>query len=83
MKSAKRVLAIGLAGLVAIGSTLPAFADGNNPANPDGATTGYEGQPGNQSDGGGGGGGGDGNNPANPGGATTGYEGQPGNQTGP
>jgi hypothetical protein len=29
---------------------LPASADdGNNPANPGGATTGYEGQPGNQS----------------------------------
>jgi hypothetical protein len=48
MKRANRLLAIGLAGLMAIGWTLPAFADGNNPANPDGATTGYEGQPGNQ-----------------------------------
>ncbi len=44
----RRILATVFA-LLALGAVAsPAFADGNNPANPGGATTGYEGQPGNQ-----------------------------------
>jgi hypothetical protein len=72
----RKAMAVILGALLALSTAGSALADGNNPSNPDGATTGYEGQPGNQSSGGG-----DGNNPSNPGGATTGYEGQPGNQS--
>jgi hypothetical protein len=49
----------------------PALADGNNPSNGGSAQTGYEGQPGNQSNGGG-----------SPAPGLLGYEGQPGNQGG-
>jgi hypothetical protein len=45
----RRTIAAAFA-LLALGAfASPAFADGNNPANGGGATTGYEGQPGNQS----------------------------------
>jgi hypothetical protein len=45
----RRIVAAAFA-LLAFGTfAAPALADGNNPANPGGATTGYEGQPGNQS----------------------------------
>jgi F0F1-type ATP synthase membrane subunit c/vacuolar-type H+-ATPase subunit K len=45
----QRVIAALLAGLLVLGMVGSALADGNNPQNPGGATTGYEGQPGNQS----------------------------------
>jgi hypothetical protein len=57
----RKTVAILLSVLFALAAAAPAFA----------GSTGYEGQPGNQSSGGGGGGGGN-----------TGYEGQPGNQGG-
>jgi hypothetical protein len=48
-----RFAAVLIAALLALSVATAAFADGNNPANPGGtdtgATTGYEGQPGNQS----------------------------------
>ena len=56
----KKVIALTVAALLALATIAPVMAD----------STGYEGQPGNQSSGGGGGGGGN-----------TGYEGQPGGQS--
>jgi hypothetical protein len=53
----KRIAALTIAALVVLATAVPALA----------GTTGYEGQPGNQSSGGGGG--------------NSGYEGQPGNQS--
>ena len=47
MKS--KLIALSLAVLLALGTVGAALADGNNPSNPGGATTGYEGHPGNQS----------------------------------
>jgi hypothetical protein len=43
----RRVFAVAFA-LLALGAfASPAFGDGNNPSNPGGNQTGYEGQPGN------------------------------------
>ncbi len=61
----RKAIAAIVAMLLALSTVGAVLADGNNPSNPDGATTGYEGQPGNQSNGDG----------------TQGYEGQPGNQS--
>ena len=47
----KKILVAILSALLALSTAGSALADGNNPSNPDGATTGYEGQPGNQSSG--------------------------------
>jgi hypothetical protein len=44
----RKLVALLLGGLVALGTVGSAFADGNNPSNRGGATTGYEGHPGNQ-----------------------------------
>ena len=47
----KKIIAAILSALLALSTVGAVLADGNNPSNPDGATTGYEGQPGNQSNG--------------------------------
>jgi len=44
-----RLVSLILALVIAATTAAAALADGNNPANPGGATSGYEGQPGNQS----------------------------------
>jgi hypothetical protein len=44
----RKLLALLLGALLAVGTVGTAFA-GNNPSNPGGATTGYDGQPGKQS----------------------------------
>jgi hypothetical protein len=44
-----KLLALILGALLALTTVGAALADGNNPNNPGGATTGYEGHPGNQS----------------------------------
>ncbi len=45
----RKILALVLGALVAVSTVGAALADGNNPHNNGSATTGYEGQPGNQS----------------------------------
>jgi hypothetical protein len=74
-KMKRRTVAILLSVVFALAAAAPAFAE----------STGYEGQPGNQSNGGGGGNTGYEGQPGNQsnggGGGNTGYEGQPGNQS--
>ena len=48
-KQVSRLVSLVLALVIAATTAAAALADGNNPANPGGATTGYEGHPGNQS----------------------------------
>jgi len=43
-----RLVALVLALVITATTAVAALADGNNPANPGGATSGYEGRPGNQ-----------------------------------
>ncbi len=44
----RKLIALSMAVLLTLGSVGAALADGNHPSNPGGATTGYEGNPGNQ-----------------------------------
>jgi len=45
----RKLVALTLGALLLLSTAGAVLADGNNPNNPGGATTGYEGQPGNQS----------------------------------